>query len=400
MMQSVKNALGIAPTAASNTYGATVPLGGAQSGLGYGSQYGSGLGYGSQYGSGLGYGSQYGSGLGYGSQYGSQGLGMTSSLPAQTIVQTTSVPIEAPMSPISSQAPLTPSSFGTSSFGSSSLGSSLPIQRQFQQGSVQRRESAPVIHERIRREEVEEIQPVIHREREKTEIHKITQPIQTSSTLGIVTEEGTLPAQFVPEIRTPGMMAPPTPIGTRQEVSGQRMRVEKPALVLETEKRNIIEEVQPVVYKETVEPHIIRLTQPIYERIVEGEVYFNDTLPATRDFSSSFQQQQQGQFGSQFGSQLGSGQFGGQLGQQQQQYVQPIQLQTIVQPVPVASMSPMASPLPMMMPKENLEVAATYVSEYGGAYGKGRYGDKYSKGSAYAYGPGATGAPLAQPRAV
>jgi hypothetical protein len=326
-----------------------------QSGYGYGNN----LGYGSGFGNNLGYGSGFTGGYGaqaYGQGFGTSGLGTsglssgygaqnwgTSGLPAQAVVQTTTVPIDTPASPMMSQSPtMTPSSFsgqqgfsnlqnqGFSSnlqgqqfnqglqgqqfnqglqgqqFGQSQFSgqqwsqqqSSLPVQKQFQQGLVQRREVAPVVHERIRREEVEEIQPVIHREREKTEVHKITQPIQTSSTLGIITEEGTLPAQVNPEIRTPGMMAPLAPLPTREQLAGQRMRVEKPAVVIETEKRNIIEEVQPVVYKEIVEPHIIRLTQPIYERIVEGEVYFNESLPArSESFQQPMQQQlpQQGQ---------------------------------------------------------------------------------------------------------
>jgi len=268
---------------------------------------------------------------------------------------------------------------------------SLPFQKQYQQGQVQRRENAPVVHERIRREEVEEIQPVIHREREKTEIHKITQPIQTSATLGVITEEGTLPAQVNPEIRTPGMMSPSAPLPTREQLAGQRMRVEKPALIIETEKKNIIEEVQPVVFKEVVEPHIIRLTQPIYERIVEGDVYYSETLPTRTEFT---QFQQQPQFQQQFQPQFQQRDLQQQQLQQGQHFLQPIQIKTFVQPVPVATSSPMIGQ-PLM--KENLEVAATYVSEIPSH--KGRYG-QYSKGSSYAYGPGATAAPLAQPRAI
>jgi len=204
------------------------------------------------------------------------------------------------------------------------------IQKQVIAPIIQHREVAPVIHERFRREEVEEIQPIIHREREKTEIHKITQPICTSSVLGVVAEEGMLPAQSRPEIRTPGMLAPSIPLGTRESLAGQRLRVEKPALIVETEKRNVIEEIQPVVYREIVEPHVIKLTQPIYERIVEGDVYISQTLPTQISsawgqetcFSTLAQQSfaQQGLTNQQFG--LGQQGFGAQqfgasnLGQQ------------------------------------------------------------------------------------
>jgi len=144
---------------------------------------------------------------------------------------------------------------------------------------VEKREGVPVIQERIRREEVEEITPVIHREREKTEIHKITQPVHTSAILGIMTEEVTLPAQFS-EMRTPSMLPPASILPRREELSAQKMRIEKAPIVIETERKKIIEEVTPVVYREVVEPHLTRLTQPIYEKIVEGDVYISETRPA------------------------------------------------------------------------------------------------------------------------
>jgi len=144
---------------------------------------------------------------------------------------------------------------------------------------LERREAAPVIQERIRREEVEEITPVIHREREKTEIHKVTQPVHTSTVLGVMTESVTLPAKYS-EMRTPSMVAPATILPRREELAAQKMRIEKAPVVIETERRKVIEEITPVVYKETIEPHLTRLTLPIYEKIVEGDVYINETRPA------------------------------------------------------------------------------------------------------------------------
>jgi hypothetical protein len=144
---------------------------------------------------------------------------------------------------------------------------------------LEHRECAPVIQERIRKEEVEEIHPVIHREREKTEIHKITQPVHTSAVLGVVTEEATLPAKFT-EIRTPSMLPPVSILPKREELSAQKMRVQTAPVVIETEKKKIIEEVTPVVHREVVEPHLTKLTLPIYEKIVEGDVYVSEIRPA------------------------------------------------------------------------------------------------------------------------
>jgi len=152
---------------------------------------------------------------------------------------------------------------------------------QFQVAPVifEHKESAPVIQERIRREEVEEVLPVIHREREKTEIHRITQPVHTSSVLNCITEEATLPAKYS-EMRTPSMLPPASVLPRREELAASKMRIEKAPVVIETERKKIIEEVTPVVYKEIVEPHVTRLTQPIYEKIVEGDVYVTEIRAA------------------------------------------------------------------------------------------------------------------------
>jgi hypothetical protein len=108
---------------------------------------------------------------------------------------------------------------------------------------VEKRENAPVVHERIRREEVEEIQPVIHREREKTEVHKITQPIFTNATTGIITEEKSLPAKFT-EIRTPSMPVPIAPLlSSTETLAAQKVRIEKAPVVLETQKTKVVEEI-------------------------------------------------------------------------------------------------------------------------------------------------------------
>jgi hypothetical protein len=156
----------------------------------------------------------------------------------------------------------------------------LQVQKSIAPVIMEKREIAPVVHERVRREEIEEIHPVIHREREKTEIHKITQPIHTSAVMGVIAQEGTLAAQIRPEIRTPGMIPPALILPRREELQAQKVRVERPPIILETEKKRIIEEVTPLVYREVVEPHLTKFTQPIYEKIVEGDVYVTQVLPA------------------------------------------------------------------------------------------------------------------------
>lgn len=197
---------------------------------------------------------------------------------------------------------------------------------------MEHRDVAPVVLERIRKEEVEEVIPVIHREREKTEIHKVTQPIHTSQLLAVATEERDLPAQYS-EMRTPGMLAPATIQPRREIIEGQRMHVEKPPVILETEKKRIIEEVTPVVYREIVEPHLIHYNQPIYEKIIEGDVYIQETRPAQI-------------MNTEFATTATS------VPVQQVQYVQ--QVQQVPVQIPVVQSGPLT---------KNVELAETFVSQ-------------------------------------
>jgi hypothetical protein len=56
--------------------------------------------------------------------------------------------------------------------------------------------------------------------------------------------------------------------------------VNKAPIVYETERRKILEEVQPIVYKQVVQPVIIRETKPIYEKIIEAPVIFREVREA------------------------------------------------------------------------------------------------------------------------
>jgi hypothetical protein len=67
-----------------------------------------------------------------------------------------------------------------------------------------------------------------------------------------------------------------------------RVVVEKPAQFREVERTQIIEEIQPVIYKETVVPHVIRETKPVFQKIVEGPVYTQSTLPAQQLSGSQY----------------------------------------------------------------------------------------------------------------
>jgi len=154
------------------------------------------------------------------------------------------------------------------------------------------RERPAVIHENIRREEVEEIQPVIHRERETTELRQLTQPIYEQAVRPIQIHEQVLAAEQRPAVIGAAAVTQAAPVSTSVFAGVERKVVEKPAMVVETVKRHIIEEVQPIIYKEIHEPHIIRVTKPIYERIVETPLVVQQTL-APRNVTVQLPVQQQ-----------------------------------------------------------------------------------------------------------
>jgi len=146
-------------------------------------------------------------------------------------------------------------------------------------------EMPTVVHENIRQEQVEEIQPIIHVEREKTEIRQVTQPLLDKEIKAVVIEERVLPIEVLPTVnRDTGIIPESLESSTRTFEATVRQVVEKTPIVQETEKWRIIEEIQPIIYKETVIPHIIRTSRPIREVIVEAPVFNAVTLP-TRELT-------------------------------------------------------------------------------------------------------------------
>jgi len=151
-------------------------------------------------------------------------------------------------------------------------------------------EKPTAIHEEIRREQVEEIQPIVNVEKIQTEVHQVTQPLLDKEIKPIVITERTLPGQILPEVINQTTSVPRTgDISTVSYRESSSVTVEKPPIFMETDKRQIIEEIQPVIYKETVVPTVIRETKPMYQKIVEGTTYIQETLPPRQLSGTGFQ---------------------------------------------------------------------------------------------------------------
>jgi len=145
---------------------------------------------------------------------------------------------------------------------------------------VEIREKAPVVQEVIKPGLREEIQPVIHREREQLEIREEIQPIYEKNVRGTIVENRSLPAEIRPEVRMGAMpILQQGPRGSVVVEAEHREAFVKPALVEETIHKKIIEEVQPVIHREVIAPRVIHETKPIYEKIVEAPTVSYTTLP-------------------------------------------------------------------------------------------------------------------------
>jgi len=146
---------------------------------------------------------------------------------------------------------------------------------------VQHFEKPAVIQEVIRPGVREEIQPVIHRDREQLEIREELQPIYEKAVRPTIVEERQLPAETKPEVRVGAM--PVLAEGPRSSSfveAEHREQIVKPAIVEETVHRKIVEEVQPVIHREVVAPTVIHEVKPIYEKVVEAPEVHYQTLPA------------------------------------------------------------------------------------------------------------------------
>jgi len=146
---------------------------------------------------------------------------------------------------------------------------------------VEIRNKAAVVQEVIKPGLREEIQPVIHRDREQLEIREEIQPIYEKSVRGTIVENRSLPAEVRPDVRLGSM--PVLQQGPRGSVIVEAEHKEafvKPAVVEETIHKKIIEEVQPVIHREVIAPRVIRETQPIFEKVIEAPVVSYTTLPA------------------------------------------------------------------------------------------------------------------------
>jgi len=143
---------------------------------------------------------------------------------------------------------------------------------------------APVVRETIKPEERFNIQEQVERDIHQTEIKKVIQPIVEKEVNATQVHYNTLPTQHrefvhtserdmeaklrtgMSELQSTRVVAPTVELGT----------TERGAIVHEHYDKKIIEQVQPIIYREIVQPHIVETVQPIQETIYSAPVLLSD----------------------------------------------------------------------------------------------------------------------------
>jgi len=179
-----------------------------------------------------------------------------------------------------------------------------PEKRVTEATTVERQEREPILRETIIPQERIEVQPVIHREREVLELHQVTQPVYEKEVRATKIESTELPAEYREKIE--GSQAE-FQERLREGLEGlhssvkwenvERNVIDQTPIIHETIKKIVREEVQQVIYREVIEPRVIKETLPIYERVVEApRVFRQEREPVFKDFPResfrAFNQQQ------------------------------------------------------------------------------------------------------------
>jgi len=124
---------------------------------------------------------------------------------------------------------------------------------------------APIVHESFSSAEQRIIQPLIYRDVEKTEVHEVIMPMEEHSISAPQIVQETLPTKT-------------HLTGNFPEYSGIFPTIQMEPIVEEMVHKRIIEEVQPVLYRETVTPIVFQQLQPILENIVEPPTILYDEI--------------------------------------------------------------------------------------------------------------------------
>jgi len=144
----------------------------------------------------------------------------------------------------------------------------------------------PIIEDTLKPIETVEVQPVINLEREQTEIHSVVMPLREKEILPTTYEERVLPTVEKEAVVESGEKFEEQYLQLAEQYHStvnvetvEHVRIVKAPIVQEIIHKKIIEEIQPIIQKETIVPHVIREILPVHERLVEAPILVKEVLP-------------------------------------------------------------------------------------------------------------------------
>lgn len=139
--------------------------------------------------------------------------------------------------------------------------------------------AAALAEEKVHHKEAVHVTPVVTRDVEKTEVRQVVQPVHETQVLPTQVHEKVLPEQRIEKNMATPIPAQVLPTPKRVEVGTESHTVQHAAVVQERVHKKIIEDVQPIVYRDVIQEHHVNVQQPIHEHIVEPAVVTHCTAP-------------------------------------------------------------------------------------------------------------------------
>lgn len=135
----------------------------------------------------------------------------------------------------------------------------------------QRHTSAPALaEEKIHHKEEVHVQDVVTRDIEKKEIRQVELPVHEVQTNATQHHNVVLQGKNIEKNLDRGTAIPAPRLPTATHTEDREVKtVTRAPIIQERVHHQIIEEVQPVVYRDVVQPHTVSVERPIHEHIVE-----------------------------------------------------------------------------------------------------------------------------------
>jgi len=134
-----------------------------------------------------------------------------------------------------------------------------------------------LVEEKIHNKEAQHVQPVITRDIEQKFVTQVVQPVHETQVLPTQHATGSMAVENR-EVNHDAVVAPQIiPEAVRIAGKTDVNVVQHAPIVEERVHKTIIEEVQPVLYRDVIQNKETIITQPIHERIVEAPVVIQET---------------------------------------------------------------------------------------------------------------------------